>query len=161
MTRPPRMTVALLMAVVAVAALVLGAVHRREMRREADRRIRKATYHDMEARSWDDPVHKGVSWGLLHKGAVIRPIRSRPDPEVEVREEDLCILGHPPYASGRSYRDLGQVSPERAAEVTKLMVAFHRAMAEKWRQASQSPGTEVEADPPPPVNIDSGQIWIM
>jgi hypothetical protein len=160
MIRPPRMTVALLMAAVAVVALVLGVVHRREMRRESDRRARKAEYHDMEARSWDDPVHRGVSWGLLHKAAVIGPTSSRPAREGDPREADLYILGYPPYASGRSYRDLGQVGPERGRGVYRIMAAFHRTMAEKWRQASRSPGAQVKPDPSPPLNIDVGEIWI-
>ena len=158
MTRSPRITVALLMAVVAVVALVLGVVHRREMERESDRRSHEAWLHEMEARRWTNLNPR--YWGLIHRAVIARTSSMLPISEDVPSEEEFYIMGQPPYGSGRAYRDLGELVWERAQDVIERMSAFHRAMAEKWKQASQSPGIQVEPDPPPPVSIDGGTLLI-
>jgi hypothetical protein len=154
MSRLPRVTVALLMAVVAVVALILGMVHRREMEHESKRRAHEAWVREMQARSWTN-LHPR-NWGIIHEATTPGPSSIPLAPGGDL----FLIMGQPPYASGRSYRDLGSLDRERARDIIQRMAAFHRAMAEKWRRASQFPGTPVEPDPPPPVNIDGGTVLI-
>jgi hypothetical protein len=146
------------MAVVAVAGLVCARIHRREMERESDRRSHRAKIHEFEESFWRDLNPR--YWTLIHKAVIARPSSMRPISEDVPSEEEFYIMGQPPFGSGRAYRDLGELDWERAQDVIGRMTEFHRAMATKWRQASRSPGTPVEPDPPPPASVDRGTILI-
>ena len=163
------MTVAWLLSVIIVAGLGLAVVHQRERNREAERLRREiirrtgiARSHEYQVPYWTELIPSQNNWRLIHRAAVLGPSNTFDESGGVSPKEDLYVMGDPPYDSGLSYRDLGEIDRERAKDVMKKMAAFHEAMAEKWKRAAQSPGTPVEPDPPPPVrNIASGTnlIW--
>lgn len=147
--RLPRMSVALLMAVVGAAALTLSWFHSRDMAR----RVRYAT--------WKADRHE------FNAGRFALVLSPEGMGKIAVRR--ISDGGQPPgrsdgmnarYALGSTRFATVKLDPSRSMEICQIMVSYHMAMSEKWRRACLRPWPEVEPDPPPPVDVTVGSIHI-